>query len=284
MKQKIFVRLIGGYGNQLFIYAFGKSLAKQTGRELILDDVSGFGNPSDEYKSVFALDGLNIDVKIISNTIFKYFIANKYFWYIANKIGVSYVEPSQKKYNNILPSNKLFFQGYWQSYLYFDNYKKLLKKQITPTKVLHKNLSKYKKTILKSKNSIAIGMRFYEETYNSRNKYIIKDQSYYFKAIKFVEKKVKNPKYFIFSTHINKAKQIINNCNIRDAIFINPIKSKKNAKYDLYLMSLCKNFIISNGTFYWWAAYLGESQHSIIIAPKNSFINADALPDHWTKI
>ena len=109
MKNKIFVRLVGGYGNQLFIYAFGLALSEKTGKELIIDNISGFGSPGDEYKSLYALDGLNIKHRLIAQSMFKYVVANKYFWYIARKLRISYVETYPIKYMDISKVKTPFF-------------------------------------------------------------------------------------------------------------------------------------------------------------------------------
>ena len=106
---------------------------------------------------------------------------------------------------------------------------------------------------------------------------------YYLKAIELLESHVSNPKYFIFSTDIKRAKSIMQRSGKKNIVYINPIKDKANAKLDLYLMSLCDHFIISNGTFYWWAAYLGEIKKSIVIAPEEGFTNRDALPPNWLR-
>ena len=42
MKRKIYIKLIGGIGNQLFQYSFAKSLSIELNAELIIDDRSGF--------------------------------------------------------------------------------------------------------------------------------------------------------------------------------------------------------------------------------------------------
>ena len=42
MKRKIYVKLAGGIGNQLFQYSFAKNLSIELNAKLIIDDRSGF--------------------------------------------------------------------------------------------------------------------------------------------------------------------------------------------------------------------------------------------------
>ncbi len=284
MKNSIFIRLKGGFGNQLFIYAFGFAQAKKLNRKLYIDNISGFGNKNDEYKSVYSLDGLEIKDTLISDTIYKYIFANRFFWYIAIKLNLVHIEESPKEYLDVSYSKKYFYDGYWQSYKYFERFRKEITTNLQLSSINHKNIETYKEQILCSNNSVAIGMRFYEETSTAADNHEVKDLSFYKNAINIMEGKLSDPTYFVFSTDIKRASKILKQLNVTNTVFINPILDKNSAKFDLYLMSLCKNFILSNGTFYWWAAYLGERSDSFIIAPKEGFINKDAIPNKWHQI
>ncbi len=60
--------------------------------------------------------------------------------------------------------------------------------------------------------------------------------------------------------------------------------------FDLYLMSFCKNIIIANSTFSWWAAYLKHDSEGLILAPHKWFPNENPAyrltfyPPHYTVI
>lgn len=64
---------------------------------------------------------------------------------------------------------------------------------------------------------------------------------------------------------------------------------KMDAVQQLILASLCDDFIISNSTFSWWCAWLGEKENSKIIRPihnfslqkRESFDDKDYFPDRW---
>ena len=284
MQKNIVVRLIGGYGNQLFIYAFGFARAKDSGRELLVDNVSGFGSPGDEYKSEYALDGLGIKGRLIGQSKWRYIVANRYFWFLMKILKIAYVEPSHTGYEEIRRPKSCFYEGYWQSYRYFDKHKEEIKNSFRLLDIDQYEIFGHKKQILGAENSVAIGMRFYEEISSASKYHLVKSDIYYGKAIGLLETRVSNPKYFIFSTDINRAEKIMEGFGIKNVVYINPIKAKNNVKLDLYLMSLCDHFIISNGTFYWWAAYLGEHKKSLVIAPNNGFTNRDALPPNWVKL
>ena len=60
---------------------------------------------------------------------------------------------------------------------------------------------------------------------------------------------------------------------------------------DFFLMAQCKNFIIANSSYSWWAAYLGKHPEKKVIAPKNWFgelkkdyITRDLYCENWTVI
>ena len=284
MFDKICVRLVGGLGNQLFIYSFGFARAKKHGKNLLIDNVSGFGS-RDIYGAVFALDGLQIKEELITNKSYGWLIANKYFWWLSKKLGFSHTERDSLRYSKEIENIDLnFYQGYWQSYLYFHEYKSQIKHNLKLVDTENSKIFSYKNQILNSANSVAIGMRFYEAFSDDSAEYGVSGEDFYIQAIKLIESKETNLTYFVFSMNIDRAKKELSKIQNRNIIFIKPLLSKDAAKFDLYLMSLCNHYIISNSTMYWWSAYLGETENSMVVTPCNGLRNENALLPHWIKL
>lgn len=60
---------------------------------------------------------------------------------------------------------------------------------------------------------------------------------------------------------------------------------------DIALMSNCEHHIISNSSFSWWAAWLGQNRNKIVIAPKiwtnvsrDEWNTSDICPEEWIRI
>lgn len=284
MRKKIFIRLKGGLGNQLFIYAFGLAQSKRLGADLVIDNISGFGNKFDEYKSEYALGSLNLTKYLISGILLKHLVANKYFWHAARVLGFCHVEKTDGKYEDVSETKNMFYEGYWQSFRYFHEHRALLRNNLIAKDHQSMVNAEYRDLIQQATTSVAVGMRFYEETKSASLHHTVKTAEFYRNAIQHIERSVSTATYFIFSTDLTRAREVMDKINVKNVVYIEPVRGKRDAIYDLYLMMLCQNFVISNGTFYWWAAYLGEKPESKVVAPDQGFANSDALPPSWIRI
>lgn len=107
---------------------------------------------------------------------------------------------------------------------------------------------------------------------------------YYKKAMKLINKKVKNPKYFVFSDDIYWVKK---NLEIKNAFYVDDNVGDK-SYIDMQLMSMCKHNIIANSSFSWWAAWLNNNPNKIVIAPKKWFNDpgmdtTDLISEEWIR-
>ena len=77
-----------------------------------------------------------------------------------------------------------------------------------------------------------------------------------------MQKKLKDPTFFVFSDDIDWVKK---NMKFPKSTYFetgdDPVWEK------IRLMYSCKHFIISNSTFSWWAQYLSRNKKKIVIAP-----------------
>ena len=106
-------------------------------------------------------------------------------------------------------------------------------------------------------------------------------ENYYTQAIEKISKKVNNPHFFIFSDNPKEAKiKTRLSTDIVTCVDIN--HGDENAYADLWLMTLCKHFIISNSTFSWWGAWLAEfNDPKPIIFAFDQFSSKDTVPNRW---
>lgn len=70
--------------------------------------------------------------------------------------------------------------------------------------------------------------------------------------------------YIIASDDIPWCKE---NIKIPGAIYLEGYKSYE----QMWILSMCQNFIISNSSFSWWAAYLSRAKDKIVMAPETWF-------------
>ncbi len=265
----VIVKIIGGLGNQMFQYAYAKSLEIR-GFEVKLD-LSSFIN----YKlhGGFQLDKYNINIE-----------QAKYYRLLFSRIN-PFIKLKEKNLmfdNNLLLLNgNEYIKGYFQTEKYFLEIRDLLLKQFTFSKEISNSTKKYK-SIIKNKNSCSIHIRRGDYVSDSKTNNIhgICSLNYYKKAIELIKKKYENTNFYIFSDDITWTK---GNLEIKNSVYID---HKCMPHEDIYLMSICMHNIIANSSFSWWGAWLNKNNDKTVIAPVKWFKTKknEIIPENWTKI
>ncbi len=294
MKRKIYLKLLGGLGNQLFQYSCAKNLSIELKGELIIDDKLGFFfdknfnrvkslPPNLKYSLINYKDLFLFHVLIL---IKKIFFKNDIFFSFGKHIIID--ETVTKSYiNNFLDMvkkyEKIFLVGFFQSEKYFIKNKDTIISKILANKIKNSYSKKIKNKI--TNNSICIGVRMFEEApVNIKHKFGgIENFSFYNNSINYFKKKTRKPNFFLYSTLRDKNK-IKKNINTQLTI-INNKKITKNSDFEfLLLISSYSKFIISNSSYYWWGAYLSEHQRKIKIIVSKKYVNISTLPKRWLKL
>jgi hypothetical protein len=141
--------------------------------------------------------------------------------------------------------------------------------------------------IIKKENSLCVHVRRGDYVGNTNHEIVNKD--YYDKGIDKLKVMTNIDKIYVFSDDIRWCEK-----NLKfdiPTMFVGDEYAGEKAEWHHILMRSCKNFIIPNSTFSWWAAWLSDSRNKIIIAPKQWFPNSsihadntDIIPDNWIKI
>ncbi len=276
----IYSQATGGFGNQLYNYAIGFSLAKEYGEEFALDI-----SPYRFSPRPFVLDRLTISGKVISlcppthNTKLSRMIARILRKLASNRHGhckwMKEAPETRNRYGSYDFSHKssLYLEGYWQHYKYFDKYyTELCKEFQLKEEYISPDCKKLIETC-SSQNSVAMHIRKgdYEASW-------VLDDSYYQKAISHIEHNTSDPHFYIFCEDIPYVEEHYS--NLSNAVFVTK-EYKLSDLEEFYLMSKCRHQIIANSTFSWWAAYLNNYSDKIVIAPEYMHWTKDYYPSNW---
>ena len=291
------VSIYGGLGNQMFQYALCIAL-NQKGKKTRIS----FSNFLYEYyhngfnlgkafklKLPFSLKLLNfflLNGEFLYKNKYAAFVSRRVIHFYHKKWYTTYREIKEFIYDeNIFQHQSSFLVGVWQVEIYFKDFKNIIEEAFLFRIPSDKNNIALMGDI-NSFNSVSIHIRRgdYESTYWKTVLGFINYHNYYRNALAYINNKVENPHFFIFSDDIEWAKA---NLKISNCTYIGHNKAEK-SYIDMYLMSLCKHNIIANSTFSWWAAWLNKNINKIVIMPEKWIIRdyspEGIYPESWIKI
>lgn len=289
----IHVYLTGRLGNQLFQYAFARHLQKKYGGRIICN-IYELEHRSEKMKHVpekFHYDMRNYklnqnvtleDLRLpwyadflhpIIRVIKKIF--PKQLFQIMVKQGCilwqrnDYIEIPDLKCNSVI------LNGWWQDFRFFHDVEKELQKEIVPmTAPVAENNQIYR--IASSTNSVCISVRGGNYlVHGVKEKLFVCDRQYFFNAVEKISELISNPVFIVFSDDLEWVRKHI---RFEDEFPNFPFyyeSGKDPVEEKLRLMTSCKNFIISNSTFSWWAQYLAPYKEKVIVAPDIWFVNGN---------
>lgn len=284
----VIVQLLGGLGNQMFQYAFGRSLAKRRSDELLLDDsLLSRMKPCRR----FNLDAFNINATLNSQCERSRW--NRDILWTLSEVGFGFFK---EVFEGCHHHENLRVVGWWQSASYFEDISRIIRSEFT----FRDNYPKPCDHVLGSKigetDSVCVHIRR-TDYLNPKDTRGFVGLDYYEQAIHLIEARLPNPHLFVFSDDISWCRE-----NIRAAcpvtFFSSANAGELQATDDLYVMTKCKHFVIANSTFSWWAAWLGQCPEKLVFAPRHWFLEErtaipqrspngkahDLIPDDWIRV
>ena len=288
-----------GIGNQLFQFAASYSLAKKTNSELyIIEGVKEDEHALDPLDRSYILDYFNIedkDIKFTNSTFIKivHWLGTHQInnWLNETLFGIKSVnERSFFTYHKTKNRGVLIINDYFESEIYFKDFKDEIIKQVTPRNLDIQNLQPLLEEVSKN-NSVCIGDFLKDCFYET-----MLPIDYQKEAIRFANQIIPKANFFVFSDSLDFSKK-----ELAGEDNLSFVGKGLSSLESLFLMSKCSHNIIANSTFSWWAAYLNQTKDHITIAPKfkynqkfyqniydkqksywkKALMNSNAYPENW---
>lgn len=287
------IKIIGGLGNQMFQYAFYLSLKNKYRDEEIKLDINLFKtyklHNGFELERVFHISAPFATPSDISRV--SYFVTNYKLQRVIRKLfpvrKTEYIEKHDFLYQrDVFRTGDCYYEGYWQNYRYFND----IFSDIFNTFSFKNTLDQRNKIILEqiSSNPQTVSIHIRRGDYINHKIFgNICDLEYYTNAIQLILQHCSNPCFYIFSNDILWCKNNLMLLLGKHQYCFVDWNIGPNNYIDMQLMSACKNNILANSSFSWWAAWLNSHSDKFVIAPKkwaNSPYSTEVQPDSWTLI
>ena len=277
-------KLQGGLGNQLFQIYTTIAYAIQTNKKfffLNVQDLKSSVTDRHTYWEYFLkiLKPFLIDPELINKDKLL-IIREKEFTYDMLPLPIS-----EKKIN--------ILNGYFQSYKYFDCYFQTINRLLKIDDVKVTLTNKYRKLI---NDDFPVSMHFRLGDYKKLpDHYVILSIDYYRAALNCIleTNSITKVLYFCEEQDLEDVETTIATLKseFSNIEFIRADPELEDWE-QLILMSLCRNNIIANSTFSWWAGYLNTYRQKKVIYPNTWFgpklqkthNTKDLFPADWIKI
>lgn len=273
----------GRLGNHLFQFAVAKHLAIKHQTEVV------FLIPRNKSSQTMMrlLEEFNLEgVKFSARFHDEYQKKPSIYW--SDFLSKQYKERSWAFDSEVLQAkDEVFLDGFFQSEKYFKDIEPIIRKELNFLNTLGGKAGDSYRQDIASSNSVSVHIR--RGDYLESELHNVCGIDYFKRSIEYIETRINSPKFFFFSDDIAWCKD---NFNHEYSEFIEIEGSFENPVIDLQLMSLCKNNIISNSSFSWWAAWLNKNKEKIVVSPNRWFNHEnlsiqgmrDTVLDEWIRI
>lgn len=276
----IVVRVTGGLGNQMFQYAFARTLQTR-GRKVVIQ-WHGHRTKSQhngwELNSVFATP-LSTRIRVANESP----LLNAIAWF--KRRTAREREPKSNGFcAECLDATRGYLDGYWQSEKYFLEIEDIIRSDFRFGPLTGENNEQLVARI-QSEPCVSVHVR--------RGDYCdipgmseICPPDYYKQALATLDAQEPGCTPIVFSDDIPFCRELFAG---RDAVFVN-WNQKEKSWMDMALMGRCKHHIIANSSFSWWGAWLAPNRDGLIIAPQrwspseNNNAKANICPESWFRI
>lgn len=298
----IIVRLMGGLGNQMFQYAAALRLAHRHQAELKFDLSFLLDRSPREHFAYrdFDLAVFNFPFSTASSEEIQQFrclrpsASRNVFRRISNKLTRRryYFERHLAFDPTVLElPDETYLEGYFQHEGYFSDVEELVRQRFRLEPDESKLLFATRRLAdeIRIDDSICLHVRRADYVTNPiTNRYHgVCSLNYYERGLAKLRSLGVKGKVFVFSDDENWCRE--NFTNASQFTIVGNEHAGIRASTHLWLMTLCRHFVIPNSSFSWWAAWLSENSSKLVVRPSqwlqaSEVANVDICPAPWIKI
>lgn len=263
---RVIVPLDGGLGSQMWQYALGRGAGLRSQLAVLYDMgwYERYGRDIDNrHDRWYELDRVFPDIPVpqADPDLLRFY-----------KLNFFYRRPKEKTflYDEWVFTSKAprYMAGYYMNASYIDRQGDALREEFAFRLELSDDNRFIFQRIYEEVHPVAVHIR--------RGDYVgsgldVATAAYFRRAVRRMSERLQPERafYFVFSNGMAWSKEVLGDLG-EEMIFVENNGNREGA-VDMYLMSRCRHFVISNSSFGWWPAWLQRNREKIVI-----------MPDRWT--